>query len=404
MIVSRRPARRSVAGLLLLLTALVAWNGCGDVYRPVATPTLQPGGDPQTLSVAVVVNNNGGGAGTTTQIDATGDTNIGNFIVGTGPVYATFSPLLGSSRVFVVNKGSHSISSYAPTTQGSTVSTVTLPDGSAPVFMAVRDGTHGYVANSGTNTVSVVDLSLGVESAEVGVGLTPVALAVTPNLASVYVVNKASGTVSVINSSDLSTAATIQVGASPVWIAMKTDGSTVYVANQGDGSVSVIATASNTVVATLNVGAAPRMLLFDNTLRRLYVPATGSNTVSVFNADPQVPVLLKTITVGNGPASVTALADGSRFYVANAGCTDPAAMTGCSGNTVTVVDATSLAVRKAVTVGSTPIWLDSSNNSSKVVVANRDSNNITDIRTLDDTVVATNASASPSPVFLVINH
>jgi YVTN family beta-propeller protein len=400
----RKAARRNLAGLVLLVSAVSIWSGCGDVYRPVANPTLQPGGDPQNVAVAVVVSYNGGAAASTTQIDATGDTNIGNFFVGAGPVHAAFSPLLGVTRVFVVNQVSNSISSYAPTILGSGVTTVTLPGGSSPVFMVAPDASRAYVANSGTHSVGVIDLGLDVETSEIGVGLTPVALAVTPDRTRLYVANKGSGTVSVISTADFSTLATIPVGAAPVWLAVKDDGSTVYVANQGSGTVSVIDVASNNVVATLSVGAAPRMLLYDSHLRRLYVPATGGNTVSIFNADPQAPVLLSTVTVGAGPAAVTALADGTRLYVANAGCADSLGMTVCTGNTVSIVDSTSLTVRKTVTVGSTPIWLDSANDSTKVVVANRDSNNISDIRTLDDTVIATNASSSPGPVYLAINH
>src|SRR3954470_14106936 len=84
---------------------------CGDTYRPIALPTLQPGGDPQTARIATVVNNNNGGAGSTTQVNATGDTNVGVFQVGNDPVHAAF--WAGSvSRVYVANRGADSISFY----------------------------------------------------------------------------------------------------------------------------------------------------------------------------------------------------------------------------------------------------------------------------------------------------
>ena len=68
--------------------------------------------------------------------------------------------------------------------------------------------------------------------------------------------------------------------------------------------------------------------MVDPTLNRLYVTNTGDNTVSVFDASnvnpsnsPAIP-LLATVTVGTGPIGVTALTDGTKFYVANAGSND----------------------------------------------------------------------------------
>ncbi len=395
-----RLARHVPALTLASLSILLA--GCGDTYRPIAIPILQPGGDPQTLRVATVVNNNNGGAGTTTTVDATGDTNIAVFQVGSDPVNAAFW-LGSSSRIYVANRGSDSVSFYAPTTAGSAVSVITLPTGSRPVFVSSVASSFVYVAESGTNNVAIIDASLGVLSKELPVGVNPVAITETPNGNWAYVANKGSNTVSLINSVTQTIDVTLPTGASPVWVTAKNDNSVVYVLNQGSNNITVIDAVNKIVAGTVPVGATPSMMAFDKVNHRLYVANTGSNTVSVFNADPQVPTLLATVTVGAGPTSIAPLADGSRFYVANAGCTDAIALTGCSGTTVSVVDALSFAVRKTITVGSTPIALAATPESTKVVVANRDSNNISDIRTLDDTVVATINSASPRPVWVVMN-
>jgi YVTN family beta-propeller protein len=197
--------------------------------------------------------------------------------------------------------------------------------------------------------------------------------------------------------------ATIPVGSSPVAAVMNSDGKTLYVVNQGSGTVSAIDTASNSVVATVASGASPNSLIFDSSRRRLYVANTGSNTISVFDADTGL-TLIKTVAVGAGPASIAALPDGTRVYVANAGCTDAVNLAGCSGTTVSVIDTVSLAVRKTITVGSTPVSLAADAASTKVVVANRDSNTISSIRTSDDTVVNTNASGSPQPTFVTISR
>ena len=399
-VTARKLRRRVPAGMV----AALAWallSGCGDAYRPVANPVPKPGGDPQATRVAVVLSNNNGSPGMASSIDVSGDTNIGNFVVGRSPSHAAFLP--SSSVALVANKNDDSLSFFSPLSQGSTVTIVTLPAGSAPVYLA---GTHPgfmYVANSGTNSVGVVtNSSLALQSL-IPVGRTPVALLQTTDTTVLYCVNKGDGTVSAITTVNNSVLATIPVGSSPVAAVMNSDGKTLYVVNQGNGTVSAIDTASNSVVATVASGASPNSLIFDSSRRRLYVANTGSNTISVFDADTGL-TLIKTVAVGAGPASIAALPDGTRVYVANAGCSDAVNLAGCSGTTVSVIDTVSLAIRKTITVGSTPVSLAADAASTKVVVANRDSNTISSIRTSDDTVINTNASGSPQPTFVTISQ
>lgn len=396
----RKPRRSVPAGI----AAALAWallSGCGDTYRPVANPVPKPGGDPQATRVAVVLSNNNGSPGMSTSIDVSGDTNIGNFVVGRSPGHAAFLPF--SSQVLVANKNDDSLSFFTPLSQGSTVTIVTLPAGSAPVYLASTQFGFMYVANSGTNSVGIVTTATFALQSSIPVGRTPVALVQTPDASLLYSVNKGDGTVSAISTQSNSVVATVPVGSSPVAVAMNSDGKTLYVANQGSGTVSAINTASNSVVATVASGASPNFLIFDSSRRRLYVANTGSNTISVFDADIGL-TLIKTVAVGAGPASIAALPDGTRVYVANAGCTDAVNLAGCSGTTVSVLDAVSLAIRNTITVGSTPVSLAADAGSTKVVVANRDSNTISSIRTSDDTVINTNASGSPQPTFVVISQ
>ena len=395
-----QPRRNLLAGIAAALVwALLV--GCGDVYRPVANPILKPGGDPQARRIALVVSNNNGSPGMATSIDVSGDTNIGNFAVGRGPTFASF--LAGSATAMVANKNDDTVAAISTLSQGSVVVVVTLPSGSAPVYLAGNTPGIAYVANSGTNNVGVITTGSNVLQTLIPVGRTPVALAQTPDTSLLYSVNKGDGTVSAISGTDNSVLATIPVGSSPVAAVVNSDGKTLYVLNQGSGTISAINIASNTVVATVPTGPSPRTLMFESSRRRLYVGNTGSNTISVYDADVGV-TLLKTVTVDAGPASIAPLPDGTRVYVANAGCADAINLTACSGTTVSVVDAVSLAVRKTINVGSAPVSLAADNASTKVVVANRDSNSISSIRTSDDTVINTNASGAPQPTYVTISR
>jgi YVTN family beta-propeller protein len=91
------------------------------------------------------------------------------------------------------------------------------------------------------------------------VGLVPFGVAVTPDGSKVYVANQGSNNVSVIaTATNTVVGSPITVGLVPFGVAVTPDGSKVYVANQFSNTVSVIATATNTVVGSpITVGKQP---------------------------------------------------------------------------------------------------------------------------------------------------
>ncbi|MEX0801743.1 MAG: hypothetical protein WD688_00210, partial [Candidatus Binatia bacterium] len=66
-----------------------------------------------------------------------------------------------------------------------------------------------------------------------------------------YIANSRTDTVSVIDTATNTVIATVPVGLEPWGVAVHPNGSRVYVTNGGSGEVSVIDTATNTVIATL---------------------------------------------------------------------------------------------------------------------------------------------------------
>jgi YVTN family beta-propeller protein len=69
-----------------------------------------------------------------------------------------------------------------------------------------------YIANSGSNNVSVIDSSTSTVVAAVRVGSYPYGLGVTPDNTHVYVRNENGDTVSVIDTSTNTVAATVSLG------------------------------------------------------------------------------------------------------------------------------------------------------------------------------------------------
>jgi YVTN family beta-propeller protein len=108
------------------------------------------------------------------------------------------------------------------------------------------DGSTAFVTNSGSNTVSVVDLRLWkvVQTIEVGGG--PVSVAFTPDGHTAYVSNFQSSTISVIDALTRSvTAPPISLNTKPGSIRVSPDGSAVYVGSPTGHAIYVIDTRTN---------------------------------------------------------------------------------------------------------------------------------------------------------------
>jgi YVTN family beta-propeller protein len=140
------------------------------------------------------------------------------------------------------------------------------------------------------------------------------------------------------------------------------DSQKIYVLTQGDGQLVTIDTATDTVSSSLPVGAGANLIFFDPNLNRLYVTNPLTSTVYVFSdtgGAKDTPVQLAAISfavgsapcpLGCAPTSVTALADGTRFYVASlrqptGACPDPTVTGSCVVPGLTIFNANSLSLQ-----------------------------------------------------------
>ena len=249
-------------------------------------------------------------------------------------------------------------------------------------------GTTAYVANQGSNTVSVINTLTGqAVGSPIVVGSAPTSMVVSPNGTRVYVTNRTSGTVSVIDTTTRTVVGSpIQVGSQPESITINTNpitdasgtviapaGSRLYVANYGTSNVSVInITSTPTVIATIAVGTNPRGIAFANTASgpRVYVVNRTANTVSVINAASNA-VTGTAIAVGSIPQHVAISPDGTRAYVTNYG----------SAN-VSVIDTATDTRVSTIPVGGGPVGVGLSPDGTLVYVANaNDTISVIDTRT-----------------------
>ena len=231
-----------------------------------------------------------------------------------------------------------------------------------------------------------------------------------------------------IEISTYSTDAAIPLGKCPVYAVQSSDQKRLFVMNRGDDTVTVINTQNNTldnqcppptgcvnqdgqsyfthptlplsttaVTATgitppngttgMTKIAGPVYAEYSSALNELVVANYDGGTISVIDVsldeygnDSPTFGTTYTIPVGNNPASVTVLADGSRAYTANQ-----------TDGTVTIADLTSHTVEKTLTVVGHPRTVVSTQNSQfgKVYVASPDSPYLTILATLTDLVDTT---------------
>lgn len=197
--------------------------------------------------------------------------------------------------------------------------------GSLPYHMAVR-GNTGYLANSGDNTLQIIDLAANEVSATVdlGPGTGPSQVAVAGEKA--YVTLLFTGEVAVVDLNRREMIGTIPTGSGATG-AIEAGGK-IYVTNTafawnpetnsaiyGPGTVSVIDPARDEVVNTLPVPINPQFMEVDP-WGLLHVVSTGNyfdvpGSVTVFN--PATDAKIGEVPIGGTPGSLTITLDGKAY-------------------------------------------------------------------------------------------
>ncbi len=382
------------ARVAALVTLMLLCVGCNDVYRPIVTPIPLPGGDPgSTDYVAVLSKNPSGAQDMVTFINVSGDTNVGNRIVGPGASWISWDGNKGA--VFVPNTTQSTVNEVA--VSSSVVSTASLFPGSQPMFSFSRNSVSSYVINKGTNTDCPSSGSVGVLltsnnslQSNICVGPSPVFLTQTFDGLRLIVLDNSLNEAWIINVATNLIEAKLPVGSNPVYALVSGDNTTAYVLNQGSNDITVL-DIPNLVVKTASVptnGSGPTYMAMDVKRTRIYVSNQASDSVSVFDISHLTPVLLHApVNVGAGlsPKAIAIISDGSAVYVANTG-----------GNSVTRIDASSYLTQQIAVspaAGALVTWVAASINGQKVyatVVDPSDAQNGTAIiRTSDNLLVTT---------------
>jgi YVTN family beta-propeller protein len=254
----------------------------------------------------------------------------------------------------------------------------TISVGARPVGAAVDPATDTiYVANSSSNTVSVIDGSTEAVTATISVGTHPSGVAVDPATDTVYVTDTTSNKVSVIDGSTDTVTSTISVSAQPSGVAVDPATDTVYVANFTANNFSVIDGSTNAVTSTVSVGSSgPTGVAVDPATDTVYITNYNSDTVSVIDGSTNAETA--TISGESLPNGVAVDPTTDTVYVANN-----------LGHKVSVIDGSTNAVTATISVGTVPVGVAVDPATDTVYVTNRTADSVSVIDGSTDAVTAT---------------
>ncbi len=303
------------------------------------------------------------------------------------------SPASGRPFAYVANEGSNTLSIINATT-GAVASTVTV--GATPHGVAAAPtGDLVYVANSGADTVSVVDTAralsdpVGAVIATIPVGAHPSEIALTPDGAFAYVTHAAAGDLAVVDTVT-HTVASVALGGQPAGVAITPDGAFAYVARFDAGDVAVMETATRHVATSISVGGNPLRVAVSPNGAFVYVTNAAAGTVSII--DTASNTLVTAIGVGEHPGGVAVMPNGAFLYVTNR-----------DDNSVSVIDTTKAltdtghAVIATVRVGAGPLDVAISADGALAYVVNAGSNDASVINTDTNSVLPATIAVGASP-------
>ena len=419
---------RIVSGGSLGFALMLA--GCGDTPRPVVTPVAVTQPAPQPQSYAVVTTTTGPNApGLANVFDAAGDTLLTQATLGANPLALTLSSTAGAA---ITSNSDGTVNSFTPSTilQTKNIQSSTLLQPAQPINLLVT-ATNLFITEPNVPAVAVLtNNSSGVYqlTQQLPVPASPINLAGNSNGARVYSITQDNGggtvafgdcgtptkvtTPGQVQSIEIATVTisrTLPVGICPVYGIASLDNNRTFILNRGSGTVTVINSQFNALDTTANLpnfNSATGTLLLPPpsgtpaagfnagpVFADYYAPASqlvtanyDSNTISIINVTldqygNDSPLFGQTVTVpvGNGPATLSILRDGSRVYVANQ-----------KDSTVSVVSLTNYQVLATVPVAGHPISIASTFSTpyGQVYVLPSDQAYLTVIRTDTDQVAA----------------
>lgn len=216
------------------------------------------------------------------------------FTTGAGPLGVTVSP--DGTRVYVANSGAQTVSVLNASTGAKIMPDITMPGGPTPSPRQIAvspDGERLFVTLFGAGAIATFDSATGQQlgTNPISVGWQPVGIVVDATGQFIYVSNYGSNTVSILDTSKGDVPVLLPQtidnpgGQGARNLAISPDGLYLYVPNQLTGTVSIISTVTRRAVNVIKVGSSPTSVVVSSDGRTAYVTNADSDTVSKIGID-----------------------------------------------------------------------------------------------------------------------
>jgi YVTN family beta-propeller protein len=175
---------------------------------------------------------------------------------------------------------------------------VTIAVGDEPAEVTFTpDGRYAFVANGGSDSVSVIDASSKMVVSTIEVGETPVG-AWPGSDGMMYVDNEAGKSLTAIDASTLAVVRTHDLGFTPAMAAVSPAGE-LWVTDTDNGKVVIFTAAEDTALGEIATGAGAHAIVFSPDGQTAYVTNQHADTVSVIDMASRA--VVDTIAVGSKP-------------------------------------------------------------------------------------------------------
>ena len=367
------------AGNLSNITIYVR-SAAGDAAGPIAGNVVLSSTDATNQNVAV--------SGVVNALPTVNKVNDQTVTSGTATTAINFT---GTGNTFTWTNDTPGIGLAASGT-GNIASFIAVNKSPSPVKATVvvtpYSAGYAYVANTQSNDVSVINTITSAVVKTIGVGSSPLTVAVSPDDSKVYVANSLSDNISVISTATNAVIATVSMQVSPSGMIFSPDGSKLYVASIGSNIIYIINTSSNAISGGITGDYIGFGMAITPDGKTLYVADMSTKYVSVFSTVTNS--LVTDILVGGNPYDLVMSPDGTTAYAIN----------DLSGD-VSVIKTATNTVATTFKVGVNPYGAVVSPDGKRLYVANQSSGTISVINTADQSLIKLiNTGGNPSGVSL----
>ncbi len=226
-----------------------------------------------------------------------------------------------ADTLLIADKTDHKLI-YLDTDTGTVTRSVAV--GENPHEVAVtRDGRLVFVANPGSNTVSIVDIATGVERKRLRSDLFgfPHGMAVHPDGTTVYLTSEQKRLLIALDARTLEIANQLSTGMDGShMVVLSPDGRRAYITDRGSARVTVVDTAGWTIVEHVPAGSGVEGIALSPDGTLLVVANRNDNTVHFIDTATLKPA--GSVGVGRGPVRVACSPDGTLALVSHRGSGD----------------------------------------------------------------------------------